>query len=133
MPSRTIAIYYGLTPAFFLADWGFGVNLRAAALEDQPFWRVVYYLFCVACGLLIWKRPDWTVEIGRFEATLNISLIVLAILVPYYRLIDELAAGASTIDAAPFAPMRIASLVLSGLVWAATFYVPSETPGGRSR
>jgi hypothetical protein len=121
--SRFIAYYYWLTPAFWLADEIFGANLRATALESFPLWKAIYYLFCCACAVTIWKRPSWTSVIGLSEASLNILLLLLGILIPYFSIIDQLAAGNAVIDGNPLALSRIVGLLLSGLIWVGSFHL----------
>lgn len=135
MPSRFIAYYYWLTPLFWLVDEAFGANLRAAALEGYPFWKAMYYFIGCGCGLLIWKRPAWTKVVGLSEASLNILLLLLGILVPYFRIIEELAAGGAAIETSSLSPARATGLLLAGLVWAASFHLQlatvSRTPHSR--
>lgn len=128
MTRKAVALYYGLTPVFWLADWALGTDLRVPGLAGHPFWQSLYYLLCVACGFVVWKRPAWTRAVGLGESTVNILLVVLAIWVPYFEIVDRLAAGAAIVDPGPFSGERLAGLVLSGLAWSASFYLQIARP-----
>jgi membrane protein DedA with SNARE-associated domain len=47
--------------------------------------------------------------------------LILGFFVPYFQLIDQLAAGASAVDASPFTVEKAVSLLLSGVVCAIAF------------
>jgi hypothetical protein len=119
--ANPVAIYYWLTPAFWALDALLGANLRAAALEGHSGWKALYYLFCLGCGVLVWLRPAWTRLVGLTEASTNILILVLGAMVPYFQLIDRLAAREAVIDTAPFGIEKSVSLVLSGAIWAIAF------------
>ena len=111
-----IALYYWLTPVFWALDLFFGANLRVAAFEGHPAWKAFYYLFCLGCGVALRLRPSWTRIVGLTESSANILVLVLGFFVPYFRLIDRLAAGEAAIDYSPFSIEKSLSLLLSGLV-----------------
>ena len=117
-----IAIYYWLTPAFWALDLFFGANIRAAGFEGHPAWKAVYYLFCLGCGAALWLKPSWTKLVGLTESSVNILALMLGFFVPYFQLIDQLAAGESAVDASPFTVEKSVSLLLSGVVCAIAFY-----------
>lgn len=116
-----IALYYWLTPAFWALDLFFGANLRAAAFEGHPAWKAFHYLFCLGCGVVLWLRPSWTRIAGLTESSANILVLVLGFFVPYFRLIDRLAAGEAAIDDSAFGIEKSLSLLLSGVVWYVAF------------
>ena len=116
-----VAIYYWLTPAFWVLDVFFGANLRTAALEGHSGWKATYYLFCLGCGVALWLRPAWTRLVGITEASLNILVLILGVMVPYFQLIDRLAASEAVIDPSPFTIEKALSLVLSGAIGAIAF------------
>ncbi len=116
-----IAIYYWLTPAFWALDVSFGANVRTAAFEGHSGWKAVYYLFCLGCGVALWLKPSWTRLVGLTESSVNILVLVLGFFVPYFQIIDRLAAGESTVDASPFTIEKAMSFLLSGLVCAIAF------------
>lgn len=131
MPSRIVAAYYWLTPLFWAADVVFGASFRAAALEGNPAAKTVYYLFCFACGIAIWARPALTGLIGLTEASIQILLLVLGVLLPYFRLIDRLAAGQAGIAPHPFGLGEALSFLLAGAVLTISFRLQARRLGRR--
>ena len=128
-----IAIYYWLTPAFWALDVFFGANLRAAAFEGHSGWKAAYYLFCLGCGVALWLRPPWTRLVGLTESSLNLLVLILGVMVPYFQLIDRLAARDAVIDPSPFGIEKALSLVLSGTICAIAFRMhaaPATTATG---
>jgi hypothetical protein len=119
---RWVAIYYWLTPAFWLIDHWFGANLRTAAFDGHPGWKTLYYLFCMSCGILLWVKPSWTRAVGVTESSLNLLVLLLGFVLPYLRLLDRLAGGADAVDASAFTVERAMSFLLSGLICAFSFY-----------
>ena len=120
-----VAIYYWLTPAFWALDVFFGANFRTAAFEGHSGWKAAYYLFCLGCGVALWLRPAWTRLVGLTESSLNILVLILGVMVPYFQLIDRLAAREAVIDASPFTIEKALSLLLSGAVCAIAFRMHS--------
>lgn len=116
-----VAIYYWLTPAFWALDVFFGTNVRTAAFEGYSGWKAVYYLFCLGCAVALWLRPVWTRLVGLTESSLNVLVLILGVMVPYFQLIDRLAAREAVIDASPFTIEKALSLLLSGAVGAIAF------------
>jgi len=116
-----VATYYWLTPVFWALDVFFGANLRAAAFEGHSGWKAAYYLFCLGCGVALWLRPSWTRLVGLTESSLNILVLILGVMVPYFQLIDRLAASEAVIDPSPFTIEKALSLVLSGAIGAIAF------------
>ena len=121
--ARLVAFYYWLTPAFWALDVLFGANLRAAAFEGHPGWKAIYYLFCFGCGVALFLRPAWTSLVGMTESAINILALIVSFLVPYYRLVEQLAAGETAVDAGAFTIERSLSLLLSGVIGAITFHM----------
>lgn len=121
-----VAIYYWLTPAFWALDVVFGANLRVAGLEGHDGWKAIYYLFSLGCGVALWLRPSWTRLVGLTEASLNILVLVLSVMVPYFELIDRLAAREAVMEPGPFGIEKAVSLVFSGAIWAIAFRTHAE-------
>lgn len=128
---RLIAVYYWLTPAFWALDALLGANLRAAAFEGHPVWKAIYYLFSSACGVAIWLRPAWTGLVGMTESAVNLLALVLGLVVPYFRLVESLAAGGSAVDAGAFTVEGALSLFLSGMVCVLSFHLHAAQLGSR--
>jgi len=114
-----IRLYYLATPLFALADWA-GANVRTAGLEGHPEWRIGYYALCTGAGLLLYLRPAWSAGVGLVEASANVGLLILGVLLPYFDAIDA-AAQRQTFDRLPFGPGFLANFLISGGVWVAIF------------
>lgn len=69
--------YYAATLLFLAVDFVVGFNIRLSFLEGLPVLRGVYYLVCIICFVLIWKRPAWAALIAVVESTLNVSALIL--------------------------------------------------------
>jgi hypothetical protein len=87
-----LSVYYIATPLFAWADW-LGFNVRAVGLAGHPEWRIGYYVACTAIGLGTVSRPSWSPLLGVLESAVNILLLVLAVLAPYYDTIEVLSHG----------------------------------------
>jgi hypothetical protein len=116
-----LKIYYAATPLFALADWGLGANVRAVALAGFPGLRTAYYGLCFGCAFLLHVRPGWANPVALAESSGNILLLVLSIMLPYYGMIETLAAGGS-VAASPITSALVANFLVSGSVWSIAFY-----------
>ena len=77
LTGKLLVAYYAATAVFMLLDYAFDINVRLAALDSYPGWRLAYYLFCFLClGLVIW-RPAWSAFVGAAESMLPGSLLHL--------------------------------------------------------
>lgn len=87
---RVLTAYYGATVLFLLLDYGLGLNLRLAFLDDQPAWRAVYYVFCFAClGAMLW-RPDLSGIIGIAESLITLSGLIIHMALRVVIVTDEM-------------------------------------------
>lgn len=77
-PQWLIAGYYGSTVIFVLLDYVFDFNVRLVFLEQWPGWRALYYVFCFACFLLIWRFPAWSNTIAAAESLITVSALILS-------------------------------------------------------
>jgi hypothetical protein len=123
--ARLIGLYYWLTPVFWALDAIFGANVRAAAFEGHPGWKVLYYLFCFGCGVAIYLRPAWASLVGMTESAINILALIVGFLLPYFRLVEQLAAGETAVDGGGFTIEKSLSLLLSGLMAVLAFHTHS--------
>ena len=91
--SRNVVTGYLLaTPLFALLDFGLGVPLRVAGLDD-PTHRGMYYAAVFGLGLVARTYPTTGPWIGIFESAGNILLLILAVMLPIWDLpafIDQL-------------------------------------------
>lgn len=76
MRSNILVIYYAATAVFLSLDYGFGINVRAAFLEDMPDLRMGYYLVLFGCfGLMLW-RPQWSMFVGVIESLATLIALI---------------------------------------------------------
>ncbi|MGH7353654.1 MAG: hypothetical protein ACRELS_03640 [Candidatus Rokuibacteriota bacterium] len=116
-----IACYYLATPIFFLLDALWGVNIRATALDDTPMLKYLYYALCLACGATATVRPSLSAVVGMAESSVNIVLIVLSVMLPYFRVLRSVAEGTDVLTN-PFTPFLFVNFALSGVVGLMAFY-----------
>ena len=75
--SRLLVFYYAATVLFLMLDYGFGVNVRVAALAAFPGLRAAYYLVIFGClGFMLW-RPAWTTAIGVVESLATLIALIM--------------------------------------------------------
>lgn len=116
MRRSLVPLYYLATPLFAAVDLGLGVPVRAAGLE-RPFHRVAWYALAFAVGLLMRRRPRLTPWLGIGESTANLTLLMVAVLLPIWSLPESLDTGA-----AAELPARVTNLALSGSVLVFSIY-----------
>jgi hypothetical protein len=119
IPAAWVRAYYLATPLFALADW-LGANVRAVGLAGHPEWRAGYYTACTLAGVLLHLQPRWAAGIGLLEASANVLLLVLAVVLPYLDAVASVAAGGTAIGL-PFTFGFGVNFLLSGVVWVAIF------------
>lgn len=121
--------YYAATPVFAAADWLFGANVRAVAFAHQPGLRTGYYLLCLACFALLHARPRWSGLIVILESSLNLLLLILSLLLPYYGAIEAALSGHAGVGS-PITPGLVLNFGIAGTVWMAVFYraLPGASP-----
>jgi hypothetical protein len=113
------AVYYLATPVFALCDWIFHWNVRVAALDGRPALKNTYYAVCTAAGVLTYWKPSLSRVVGLAESSVNILLLILSFMLPYYALIGNFT-GDQTY--APFTPTRVLNFLISGFMWVKVFY-----------
>lgn len=113
--------YYAATVLFALADWLLGANVRAVGFATSPRLRIVYYAACLGCGVLIHLRPKWSALITLAESSINLAVLVLSVLLPYYAAIDALSDG-NLPPTTPITTAFVLNFLIVGGVSAAVFY-----------
>ncbi len=84
------AAYYAGTLGFAVLDYQFSFNVRLSFLDAWPFWRAAYYVFCFACFLFIWRRPEWSNVTAAAESLVNVSALILSMALKVTVLTDEM-------------------------------------------
>ena len=94
--ARILPWYYAATALFLLLDYGLGINVRVAFLDELPTARIAYYGICFTClALMVW-RPGWAAMIGTFESLTTLVALILSmavrVMVPNDAIFEENAA-----------------------------------------
>jgi hypothetical protein len=110
--ARILPWYYAATAVFLALDFGLGINVRVAFLDEFPTERVAYYGICFTClSLMVW-RPRWAPLIGTFESLATLVALILSmavrVMVPNDAIFEESAAFVSV--------QEIINFVISGSV-----------------
>ena len=111
---RLIRGYYLSTPVFFLTDVLFGFNARVAFLDQWPAGKFIYYILAFVLGLIAWRRPEWTAQIGLAESSTNVMLIIISVVVWYGGVLD--AAGSDFAMPTAPSPEALVNFVFSAAV-----------------
>ena len=112
--------YYLATPTFIVMDAVFGANIRVAALEHYPFLKYAYYLVCIGCGVVMRVEPRLSPVTALIESSVNIFLLVLGLLAPYYHLISQLSSE-RMVEADVITSQLVTNFIISGTVWGISF------------
>lgn len=79
------SLYYYITPAFILLDYVWGINVRTAVLDGMPFYKNLYYGFCILCGVVIYVWPWLSAAVAMFESIIIIVMTILGLFLPYVQ------------------------------------------------
>ncbi|MBI3356127.1 MAG: hypothetical protein HY038_05050 [Nitrospirae bacterium] len=74
--------YYFASALFLLINWLAGANVRAVGFAAYPTMRMVYYLVCLLCGMVVRLLPAWSAPVTLAESSVNITITALMISVP---------------------------------------------------
>ena len=118
---RLIRSYYLATPAFYVADRFFGLNVRVAFLDQWPAGRTAYYLFAFFLGLVAWRRPAWTAQLGLLESGANVTLLILSVMVWYLGVLQ--AAGSDVGRLETVAPETLVNFVFAAGIAGASYTI----------
>lgn len=119
----SLLAYYLGTPVFAVLDFVLGLSVRAVFLPTAAA-RATYYLACLGCGLLAWRRPSLGPIVGMAESGLNVLLLALGILVPVWDVAVTLGSEVPTpVTVSPvLTPQGLVNAVLSGATFVVGFY-----------
>lgn len=113
------SLYYLSTPLFAVLDFAWDVPVRVAGL-GAPWQRGAYYLVLVLLGVLCRARPRAGPWVGMAESSVNLVLLLLAILLPIWSMPDAVLTGVT--PAPVMGGVGLANAFLSGLVLVASFH-----------
>ena len=88
-----LSSFYYLTPIFILMDYVLDFNIRIAGLDGFGFYKKIYYLFCLICAFLIYKFEGYSLIVGFVESIVNLLLLFIGFLLPYFRYASLIADG----------------------------------------
>lgn len=75
---RIVRLYLAATAIFLVLDLLVGVNVRVAFLDESPWMRAGYYLFCFACLGVTLRWPALTEFVGAFESLVALSALIVS-------------------------------------------------------
>ena len=116
-----VPAYYLATPLFGIVDYVTGASLRAAALDGRPLLKTAYYVGCTLLGVMMTLRPRWTRGLSLTESSFNILLLIVGLLGPYYRAVDQLASQGA-LSGSPITPSAATNFAVAAAVWVISFY-----------
>lgn len=79
---RILKIYYLMTPAFMLLDYGAGLKLRIVFPAEIGSYTILYYAICFIGGFFAFKQTLIAALFCLFESSINILLLLLSIFLP---------------------------------------------------
>ena len=120
------AAYLLATPAFLIADIGFDMPVRISALEGSDY-RFLYYAGATLLGVVSRFRPALAPWAGMAESSVNLLLLLLAILLPIWNLPDAVLNGSSV--EGPLDMTGLSNAMLSGSVLLYGFYRSQAAAG----
>ncbi len=83
-----ISYYYFSTPLFMLLDFLWGYELRLSERLNSP-QQFGYYGFCLFCAWICWYKPRSHHFVALLESSLNLTLLLSAVLImPYDNIIE---------------------------------------------
>ena len=104
--------FYLATPVFVLLDLLFEWDMRVSFMDEHTGWKYLYYLFCLGIGLVMWKLPALEAILGILEGGVNMLLLTLSVMLPYYAAIDTISSGQEVQN--PLDNFSIVNYLLSG-------------------
>jgi hypothetical protein len=79
--NRLLKLYYLMTPAFFLFDYLFQVNIRLGGIDNQSL-KFSWYTVCLMFGVLFHFRPSWSVLLSLLESLSNLLFLMVLFAIP---------------------------------------------------
>jgi hypothetical protein len=117
---QLLQYYYLATPIFIVVDAVFGANIRVAALEHYPFLKYAYYIVCIGCGVIMRLEPRLSPVTALIESSVNIFLLILGLLAPYYQLVSQLSSK-RMVETDVITSQLVTNFIISGAVWGISF------------
>jgi hypothetical protein len=80
--------YYLATPIFIFLDAFFNISIRIPFLDNWPLLKYIYYVLIFVCGIFITKFPKLAKKIVMSECYINIVLLCVGYMKPYFMIQD---------------------------------------------
>ena len=113
---------YLATPLFALADLILDVNLRVPGFRSTPMLKWTYYAFLTGAGILIHYRPRLLYPLALGESFLNLLSLVFGVMLPFYKIANELLEGTASRAGNPFTREWFVAFLLSATIAVVSFY-----------
>jgi len=110
---KVLLWFYLATPVFFLLDILFQWDVRVSFLDDNIGWKTLYYIFCFGIGYMMWKIPSLEYVFGIIEGGVNMLLLTLSVMLPYYAAIDAISSGSEVSN--PLNTFSVINYIISGI------------------
>jgi hypothetical protein len=117
---RLVHIYYLGTPLFLILDLFWKLNIRVAALEGHPGFRLGYYAVCCGCAFVTWRRPEWGRLVGFLESSANLLLLAVSFFLSYFGFLNALSDGAVVVPR--LTTLGLPNFLLAGTVWIISYH-----------
>jgi hypothetical protein len=114
-----IRTYYYATPLFALADVVWSAPIRAAFIPDLGV-RLLYYLLCIGCAVLIHRKPQAAPFVGMAESAVNLGMLAIGVMLPVLWIADPLAGG--EVDTGFASPVAVINFAIVATVLLVSFY-----------
>ena len=124
--------YYLMTPAFIVLDYAGDINIRVAALDATPRFKILYYGLCVVCGLAAFFRPRVSMVVAVFESSIIILITLRSLLRPMLQVLagaSDLSRDWSLVEA--FDVKMALNVVIAGMVGIVAFRANVKALTGR--
>ena len=117
---QLLQYYYLATPIFIVIDAVFGANIRVVALEHYPLLKYAYYIVCIGCGVIMRLSPRLSPVTALTESSINIFLLILGLLAPYYQLVSQLSSE-RMVETDVITSQLVTNFIISGAAWGISF------------
>ena len=105
---------YLATPVFLLLDVILQWDIRVSFLDNHPALKYTYYLICFLFGMIMWKWPAIEPILAVVEGGINILLLTVSVIQPYYAAIDAIASGQTVTY--EFGTLNVINYIISGTI-----------------
>ncbi len=114
--TNVIRAYYWGTFLFFFLDKVLGIDIRVSGFLEHSGYKLIYYLFCLACLGLIYIKPGVERTVALIESSINITIVIIGSFLAFsYPDVDYFPETRQLFQ-------RVVNFILSGGVCLLSFY-----------